>query len=74
MKAAPALQKSVDERFAAFDAALAPYREGEGFKPAPLDEARRKALAEPVRAAGRGTGQGECRARPGMRLPPTDLS
>lgn len=50
VKAAPALQKSVDERFAAFDAALAPYREGEGFKPAPLDEAQRKALAEPVRA------------------------
>jgi iron uptake system component EfeO len=50
VKAAPALQKSLDERFAAFDAALAPYREGEGFKPAPLDEAQRKALAEPVRA------------------------
>lgn len=50
VKAAPALQKSVDERFAAFDAALAPYRDGEGFKPAPLDEAQRKALAEPVRA------------------------
>jgi iron uptake system component EfeO len=50
VKAAPALQKSVDGRFAAFDAALAPYREGEGFKPAPLDEAQRKALAEPVRA------------------------
>lgn len=50
VKAAPALQKSVDERFAAFDAALAPYREGEGFKPAPLDEAQRKRLAEPVRA------------------------
>lgn len=50
VKAAPALQKSVDERFAAFDAALAPYREGEGFKPAPLDEAQRKALAEPLRA------------------------
>jgi len=50
VKAAPALQKSADERFAAFDAALAPYREGEGFKPAPLDEAQRKALAEPVRA------------------------
>ncbi len=50
VKAAPALQKSVDERFAAFDAALAPYRDGEGFRPAPLDEAQRKALAEPVRA------------------------
>ncbi|MDQ0012841.1 iron uptake system component EfeO [Variovorax boronicumulans] len=50
VKAAPALQKRVDERFAAFDAALAPYREGEGFKPAPLDEAQRKSLAEPVRA------------------------
>jgi len=50
VKAAPALQKSVDERFAALDAALAPYREGDGFKPAPLDEAQRKALAEPVRA------------------------
>ncbi|WP_418130970.1 iron uptake system protein EfeO [Variovorax sp. 375MFSha3.1] len=50
VKAAPALQKSVDERFAAFDAALGPYREGEGFKPAPLDEAQRKAMAETVRA------------------------
>ena len=50
VKAAPALQKRVDERFAAFDAALAPYREGEGFKPVPLDEAQRKSLAEPVRA------------------------
>jgi iron uptake system component EfeO len=50
VKAAPALQKSLDERFAAFDAALAPYREGEGFKPAPLDEPQRKALAEPLRA------------------------
>ena len=50
VKAAPALQKSLDERFAAFDAALAPYREGEGLKPAALDEAQRKALAEPVRA------------------------
>lgn len=50
VKAAPALQKSVDERFAALDAALAPYREGEGFKPAPLDEAQRKALAGTVRA------------------------
>ncbi len=40
----------MDERFAAFDAALTPYREGEGFKAAPLDEAQRKALAEPVRA------------------------
>lgn len=50
VKAAPAQQKAVDERFAAFGAALAPYREGEGFKPAALDEAQRKALAEPVRA------------------------
>ncbi|REN17962.1 multidrug DMT transporter permease, partial [Mycobacterium tuberculosis] len=41
VKAAPALQKSVDERFAALDTALAPYREGDGFKPAPLDEAQR---------------------------------
>ena len=50
VKAAPAQQKAVDERFAAFDAALAPYREGEGFKPAPLDDAQRQALAVPVRA------------------------
>jgi len=50
VKAAPALQKSVDERFAAFDAALAPYREGEGFKATPLDEAQRKAIADAVRA------------------------
>ncbi|XAH21689.1 iron uptake system protein EfeO [Xylophilus sp. GW821-FHT01B05] len=49
-KAAPELQKSVDQRFAAFDAVLAPYRVGGGFKPAALDEAQRKALAEPVRA------------------------
>ncbi|WP_394475747.1 iron uptake system protein EfeO [Variovorax sp. VaC1] len=50
VKAAPALQKSVDERFAAFDAALAPYREGEGFKATSLDEAQRKAIADAVRA------------------------
>ncbi|SEL15573.1 iron uptake system component EfeO [Variovorax sp. YR750] len=50
VKAAPALQKSVDERFAALDIALGPYREGDGFKPAPLDEAQRKALADTVRA------------------------
>ncbi|PIF77311.1 iron uptake system component EfeO [Variovorax sp. 54] len=50
VKAAPAQQKAVDERFAAFDAALAPYREGEGFKPAPLDDAQRQALAVSVRA------------------------
>lgn len=50
VKAAPALQKSVDERFATFDAALAPYREGEGFKATPLDEAQRKAIAADVRA------------------------
>ncbi|MDP9910839.1 iron uptake system component EfeO [Variovorax boronicumulans] len=50
VKAAPAQQKAVDERFAAFDAALAPYRAGEGFKPAPLDEAQRQALAVSVRA------------------------
>lgn len=50
VKAAPAQQKAVDERFAAFDALLAPYREGEGFKPAPLDDAQRQALAVSVRA------------------------
>lgn len=50
VKAAPAQQKAVDERFAAFDAALAPYRDGEGFKPAPLDDAQRQALAVSVRA------------------------
>ncbi|MES2250757.1 MAG: iron uptake system protein EfeO [Pseudomonadota bacterium] len=50
VKAAPAQQKAVDERFAAFDAALAPYRAGEGFQPAPLDDAQRQALAVPVRA------------------------
>lgn len=50
VKAAPAQQKAVDERFAAFDAALAPYRAGEGFQPAPLDDAQRQALAVRVRA------------------------
>lgn len=49
-KAAPELNKDVDGRFEAFDAALAPYREADGFKPVVLDEAQRKALAEPVRA------------------------
>lgn len=51
VKAAPDLHKSVDRQFADFGAALDPYREGEGFKPAVLDEAQRKALAAPVRAA-----------------------
>lgn len=51
VKAAPDLHKSVDQRFAAFGAALDPYWEGDGFKPTVLDEAQRKALAAPVRAA-----------------------
>lgn len=51
-KASPGLQKSVDQRFAAFGAALDPYREGGGFKAKPLDEAQRKALADLVRALG----------------------
>ncbi|CAN5349732.1 iron uptake system protein EfeO [soil metagenome] len=50
MKAAPELQKNIDQSFAALSAALDSYREGDGFKPAELDEAQRKALAEPVRA------------------------
>ncbi|WP_399682527.1 iron uptake system protein EfeO [Xenophilus sp.] len=49
-KAAPGLEQAVGQRFAAFSAALDPYRDGEGFKPAPLDDAQRKAIAEPVRA------------------------
>lgn len=49
-KAAPALQKQVEQDFAAFGAALDPYREGEGFRPVMLDETQRKALAVPVRA------------------------
>ncbi|MFT4266882.1 MAG: iron uptake system protein EfeO [Xenophilus sp.] len=49
-KAAPALDQAIGQRFAAFSAALDPYREGEGFKAATLDEAQRKAVAEPVRA------------------------
>lgn len=51
VKAAPDLHKSVDRQFTALGAALDPYREGEGFKPTVLDEAQRKALAAPVRAA-----------------------
>jgi len=49
-KAAPELDKAIGQRFAAFSAALDPYREGEGFKAAPLDDAQRRAIAEPVRA------------------------
>ena len=49
VKAAPNLQQALDQRFAALSTALDPYRDGEGFKPAALDEAQRKALAEPVR-------------------------
>ncbi|WP_038211823.1 iron uptake system protein EfeO [Xenophilus azovorans] len=49
-KAAPDLEQAVGQRFAAFSAALDPYRDGEGFKPAPLDDAQRRAIAEPVRA------------------------
>ncbi|MBB1601186.1 iron uptake system protein EfeO [Variovorax sp. UMC13] len=56
-KAAPELQKTLDQRFEAFATALSPYRDGEGFKPAPLDEAQRKALAEPVRALADALGQ-----------------
>ena len=49
-KAAPDLEQAVGQRFAAFSAALDPYRDGEGFKAAPLDDAQRRAIAEPVRA------------------------
>lgn len=49
-KSAPDLKKRIDERFAAFAAALDPFRDGDGFKPTTLDEARRNALSEPVRA------------------------
>jgi iron uptake system component EfeO len=50
VKSAPDLQKDVDRRFAEFGLALAPFRDGEGFRPVVLDEAQRKAMAEPVRA------------------------
>lgn len=50
VKAAPELQKTIDQRFAGLNAALDSYREGGSFKLAELDEAQRKALAEPVRA------------------------
>jgi len=56
-KAAPDLKKRIDERFAAFGAALDPFRDGEGFKPTALDEAQRKALSEPVRALATEMGQ-----------------
>ncbi len=49
-KSAPDLQAEIERRTAAFSAALDPYREGDGFRPATLDQAQRKALAEPVRA------------------------
>ncbi len=57
LKAAPALNKEVEQGFVAFDAALAPFRAGEGFKPTVLDENQRKALAEPVRALAESLGK-----------------
>ncbi|MFT4194263.1 iron uptake system protein EfeO [Ottowia sp.] len=56
-KAAPALHQTIEARFAACSAALDPYRDGEGFKPAPLDQAQRQALAEPARALADALGQ-----------------
>lgn len=49
-KAAPDLNRTIAQRFEALDAALAPWRDGEGFKVAPLDEAQRRRLAGPVLA------------------------
>lgn len=49
-KASPELDKRVNEGFDAFSAALVPYREGEGFKSAKLDEAQWKTLAAPISA------------------------
>ncbi len=56
-KAAPPLNKEVEQGFTAFDAALAPFRAGEGFKSTALDENQRKALAEPVRALAESLGK-----------------
>ncbi|MFT3778579.1 MAG: iron uptake system protein EfeO [Ottowia sp.] len=56
-KAAPALNQTIEARFAAFAAALDPYRDGEGFKPAPLDQAQRQTLAAPARALADALGQ-----------------
>lgn len=49
-RAAPALQQRIAQHYTAFDAALAPLRAGEGFKPGALTEPQRGALAAPVRA------------------------
>jgi iron uptake system component EfeO len=49
-KAAPDLDQAIAQHFAAFSAALDPYREGEGFKAAPLNDAQRQAIAAPMRA------------------------
>ncbi len=50
VKSAPDLQADIERRLAAFSAALDPYRKGEDFAPATLDDAQLKALAEPLRA------------------------
>jgi iron uptake system component EfeO len=49
-KSNPALDAAVAARFAAFDAALAPYRQGEDFRADPLAPPQRAALAAPIGA------------------------
>ncbi len=52
IKAAPGLNQAIAQHFDALATALAPYREGEGFKATALDEAQRQTLAAQVRALG----------------------
>ena len=47
-KPAPALKKGIEDGYAQFGKALDPYRDGNGFKAAALDDAGRKAVAAPV--------------------------
>lgn len=49
-KAKPDLDGKVKQGFADFAAALDPWRHGEGFREAALDDAQRKAMAERLRA------------------------
>ncbi|KAF1043823.1 MAG: Iron uptake system component EfeO [Xylophilus sp.] len=49
-KAAPALQQAIAQQFDALGKALDPWRDGEEFKPIPVDGAQRQALAAQVRA------------------------
>ncbi len=49
-KAAPSLQTSIDQDFAAFDAALAPYRQNGEIKSVALDQEKRIAFVAPLHA------------------------